>query len=136
MATLNARSEQFQTFVARKPDGPLYVLNLDKFKERAEYAHGRHTSLTPSEERSDAQRGSSGLCARAGRLAPSRARRGVTRARSRPALAVVPRVVTPALRRSAFRSRVVPIESPMKGSPLALETRPAGSARRARCRPC
>lgn len=38
--------EQFKRFTDRKPDGPLYMLNLLKFRERAVYADGRETKLS------------------------------------------------------------------------------------------
>lgn len=39
-------TQQFQAFMARKPDGPITMLNLLKFKAQAEYADGRETDLT------------------------------------------------------------------------------------------
>lgn len=47
MPATQPRPEQIQGFAARAPaDGPVYMLNLLKFKERAEYADGRATDLT------------------------------------------------------------------------------------------
>lgn len=43
---IQPRPEQLQTFVENVPKGPIYMLNLLKFKERAEYADGRDTDLT------------------------------------------------------------------------------------------
>ena len=43
---IQPRPEQLQQFVNRAPPGPLYMLNLLRFKERAEYADGRETDLT------------------------------------------------------------------------------------------
>ena len=40
------RPEQFQDLVAAAGDGPLYMLNLLRFKPRAVYADGRETDLT------------------------------------------------------------------------------------------
>ena len=37
---------QMQGFDEPGPDGPIYMVNLLKFKERAEYADGRETDLT------------------------------------------------------------------------------------------
>ena len=41
--------EQVQGFAERGPDGPIYMVNLLKFKERAEYPDGRSTELTGRE---------------------------------------------------------------------------------------
>lgn len=38
--------EQMKGFADSGPDGPIYMLNLLKFKEKAEYADGRETDLT------------------------------------------------------------------------------------------
>lgn len=38
--------EQLSRFMENAPEGPIYMLNLLKFKERAEYADGRDTDLT------------------------------------------------------------------------------------------
>ena len=41
--------EQIEGFLAPGQDGPIYVLNLLKFKEKAEYSDGRDTGLTGAE---------------------------------------------------------------------------------------
>ena len=41
--------EQLQGFGEPGPEGPIYMVNLLKFKARAEYADGRDTSLTGAE---------------------------------------------------------------------------------------
>jgi uncharacterized protein (DUF1330 family) len=46
MPASQPRPEQFEALVARKPEGSLYMLNLLKFKPKAEYADGRETDLT------------------------------------------------------------------------------------------
>ncbi len=46
MPATQPRPEQLQTLLEKKPQGPLYMLNLLKFKEKAEYADGRETELT------------------------------------------------------------------------------------------
>ena len=46
MPAIQPRAEQFEALVARKPDGSLYMLNLLKFKQKAEYEDGRKTDLT------------------------------------------------------------------------------------------
>jgi len=38
--------EQIEGFMAPGQDGPIYMLNLLKFKEKAEYPDGRDTDLT------------------------------------------------------------------------------------------
>ena len=38
--------EQLQGFTEPGPDGPIYMVNLLKFRERAEYPDGRETNLT------------------------------------------------------------------------------------------
>lgn len=43
------RPDQFKTLKERAPDGPLFMLNLLKFKESAEYADDRSTELTGAE---------------------------------------------------------------------------------------
>jgi len=43
---IRPRDDQIENLVKRAPDGPLYMLNLLKFKEKAEYADGRETNLT------------------------------------------------------------------------------------------
>lgn len=40
---------QMKAFLEPGPDGPVYMVNLLKFKERAEYADGRETDLTGAE---------------------------------------------------------------------------------------
>ena len=45
MAT-QPRPEQLEQFLANAPKGPIHMLNLLKFKERAEYGDGRETSLS------------------------------------------------------------------------------------------
>ena len=49
MPAKQPRPEQLQTFLERKPDGPVYMLNLLKFKEKAEYEDGRETDLSGAE---------------------------------------------------------------------------------------
>ena len=46
MPASQPRPEQLEALVAHKPDGSLYMLNLLKFKEKAEYEDGRKTDLT------------------------------------------------------------------------------------------
>lgn len=46
MPALQPRPEQMKRFAERRPEGDLYMLNLLKFKPRAEYADGRETDLT------------------------------------------------------------------------------------------
>ncbi|HPG24667.1 MAG TPA: DUF1330 domain-containing protein [Myxococcota bacterium] len=46
MPAVQPRPEQFARFAACRPEGPLYMLNLLKFKPRAEYADGRESDLT------------------------------------------------------------------------------------------
>ena len=41
--------EQLQGFMEPGPDGPIYMLNLLKFKAQAEYEDGRETTLTGAE---------------------------------------------------------------------------------------
>jgi len=41
--------EQMKGFMAPGADGPIYMLNLLKFKEKAEYEDGRDTDLTGAE---------------------------------------------------------------------------------------
>ena len=41
--------EQIAALAEPGPDGPTYMVNLLKFKERAEYADGRETDLTGAE---------------------------------------------------------------------------------------
>ncbi|MEM9513886.1 MAG: DUF1330 domain-containing protein [Actinomycetota bacterium] len=40
------RPEQIEAMLQPGPDGPIYMVNLLKFKERAEYEDGRETDLT------------------------------------------------------------------------------------------
>jgi len=42
-------AEQLQGFSEPGPQGPIYMLNLLKFKEKAEYADGRETDLSGAE---------------------------------------------------------------------------------------
>ena len=42
-------AEQLQGFAEPGPDGPIYMVNLLKFKAKAEYADGRETDLTGAE---------------------------------------------------------------------------------------
>ena len=46
---LNPSKEQFQGFMEPGQDGPIYMLNLLKFKAKAEYEDGRETDLTGAE---------------------------------------------------------------------------------------
>jgi uncharacterized protein (DUF1330 family) len=46
MPTTQPRPEQIQQLIEKAPQGPLIMLNLLKFKERAEYPDGRETDLT------------------------------------------------------------------------------------------
>ena len=46
MPATQPRPDQLETLAKRKPEGPLYMLNLLKFKEKAEYADGRETDLS------------------------------------------------------------------------------------------
>lgn len=46
MPASQPRPEQLEALVAGKPEGSLYMLNLLKFKPKAEYADGRETDLT------------------------------------------------------------------------------------------
>ena len=41
--------EQIQGFLEPGPEGPIYMVNLLKYRERAEYADGRETDLTGRE---------------------------------------------------------------------------------------
>lgn len=41
--------EQMKGFMAPGHDGPIYMLNLLKYKEKAEYEDGRDTDLTGAE---------------------------------------------------------------------------------------
>ncbi len=42
-------AEQIKNLIDRAPEGKLYMLNLLKFKDKAEYADGRETTLTGAE---------------------------------------------------------------------------------------
>jgi uncharacterized protein (DUF1330 family) len=46
---LTPSQEQIQGFFEPGADGPIYMLNLLKFKEKAEYEDGRETDLTGAE---------------------------------------------------------------------------------------
>ena len=46
---ISPSEEQMQGFTAPGHDGPIYMLNLLKFKEHAEYEDGRETELTGAE---------------------------------------------------------------------------------------
>lgn len=46
MPAVQPRPDQLQDLLQNKPEGPLYMLNLLKFRERAEYADGRQTDLS------------------------------------------------------------------------------------------
>lgn len=41
-----SRAEQIQKMQEKGPDGPVFMINLLKFKDKAEYADGRETDLT------------------------------------------------------------------------------------------
>jgi len=43
------KPEQFQELLAKAPDGPLIMLNLLKFKDKAEYEDGRETAISGAE---------------------------------------------------------------------------------------
>lgn len=43
------RPDQLENLLKKKPAGPLYMLNLLKFKDRASYADGRGTNLSGAE---------------------------------------------------------------------------------------
>ena len=45
MPATQPRPEQIAELAKKRPEGDLYMLNLLKFKERAEYADGRETDL-------------------------------------------------------------------------------------------
>ena len=49
MPATQPRPEQFESLAKNHREGPLYMLNLLKFKERAEYADGRETDLSGAE---------------------------------------------------------------------------------------
>ncbi len=46
---LQPTPEQIEETILSKEEGPIYMVNLLKFKERAEYSDGRETSLTGRE---------------------------------------------------------------------------------------
>ena len=46
---MGANPEQAAGFMEAGPSGPIYMVNLLKFKERAEYEDGRETELTGAE---------------------------------------------------------------------------------------
>ena len=48
MAT-QPRPEQLEQFLKKAPKGPIHMLNLLKFKERAQYEDGRETTLSGAE---------------------------------------------------------------------------------------
>lgn len=47
--SITADEDQMAGFAEPGPDGPIYMVNLLKFKDRAEYADGRETTLTGEE---------------------------------------------------------------------------------------
>jgi uncharacterized protein (DUF1330 family) len=49
MPATQPRPDQLENFAKNKPEGPLYMLNLLKFKERSVYADGRDTNLSGAE---------------------------------------------------------------------------------------
>ena len=49
MPASQPRPEQLQALLERKPEGALYMLNLLKFKEKADYTDGRETDLSGAE---------------------------------------------------------------------------------------
>ena len=65
--SVGPNAEQIAGFMEPGPSGPIYMVNLLKFKQRAEYADGRETDLTGA-------RGLPGLHRR-GDEAPRRVRR-------------------------------------------------------------
>ena len=44
--SVQPNEEQIRGFAEPGPDGPIYMVNLLKFRDRAEYADGRETDLT------------------------------------------------------------------------------------------
>jgi uncharacterized protein (DUF1330 family) len=46
---MDPTGEQIQALMEPGPDAPIYMVNLVKFKERAEYADGRETDLSGRE---------------------------------------------------------------------------------------
>jgi uncharacterized protein (DUF1330 family) len=49
MPATQPRPDQFEQFLANKGEGPIHMLNLLKFKPRAQYADGRETKLSGAE---------------------------------------------------------------------------------------
>ena len=49
MEAKGPNAEQIAGFMEPGPSGPIYMVNLLKFKQRAEYADGRETDLTGAE---------------------------------------------------------------------------------------
>jgi len=49
MPATQPRPDQLEAFAKKKPEGPLYMLNLLKFKDKAVYADGRETDLSGAE---------------------------------------------------------------------------------------
>jgi len=49
MPATQPRPDQLVAFAKKKPEGPLYMLNLLKFKDKAVYADGRETDLSGAE---------------------------------------------------------------------------------------
>jgi uncharacterized protein (DUF1330 family) len=49
MPATQPRPEQIQALSEHRPEGPLYMLNLLKFKEKASYGDERETDLTGAE---------------------------------------------------------------------------------------
>lgn len=49
MPATQPRPDQLDNLVKNKPEGPLYMLNLLKFRDRAIYADGRDTDLSGAE---------------------------------------------------------------------------------------
>lgn len=49
MPAIQPRPEQLEAFMKRKPDGPVLMLNLLKFKDKAVYSDGRETTLSGAE---------------------------------------------------------------------------------------
>ncbi len=47
--SVGPNAEQIAGFMEPGPSGPIYMVNLLKFKQRAEYADGRETDLTGAE---------------------------------------------------------------------------------------
>jgi uncharacterized protein (DUF1330 family) len=49
MSAIMPRPDQLENLMKNKPAGPLYMLNLLKFKDRAVYPDGRETTLSGAE---------------------------------------------------------------------------------------